>query len=1004
MGRQKLVSKIIASIILIGAIVAAILMFFVQNKARIVSQNADYISGTNEKSVARINDLLNSTLDSLETISFIYGRSLEYDELDTNDVLDLFDHVPFLNVYSVNSKGVTKSIDGSQEIDVSDRFFFIDGMKGHSGAVAVIESRLSPGSALDFYTPVYVEDKIVGVLVGVTGEDELEKLIASELFGYSAITTLINDQGEILVSTNHKNEDSNYFRYLEQSGYIKKADIEDLKNAAENDHPYVFKSEGLGGDPFALSMLPTEFDNLLLIQVFPPEVAKSMIAHANSAGRNLEIILVGVFLLYCLYLVISYNQTNKKLRKEKEVAVIEAEEVSAISELYSTCLNGVARSYVAIYYIRVPENHYVMVYPEDGDDKEEGSFNEAVRNKVENSIMIASAEQDKEELIKNLQLDSLLDFLKDRDSVEFRYRRVIEGSGNIEWCLSAVTCVKRDENGIPVNLVMSVRSIDDIMKKEIAQRQFIKSALERAEAESAAKTKFLSSMSHDIRTPMNAITGMTTIATMHIDDKERVKDCLNKITISSRHLLNLINEVLDMSKIESGKVVLNQEEMNIPSEIEALLSIFRGEMKKKNILMHTNLVKIEHEDAIGDPVRLQQILVNILGNAIKFTPVDGTITLDIKEKPTRQPGYSEYDFIIADTGIGMSEDFIKVAFEPFKREESSTGVRRIEGTGLGLSIAYNLAKMMGGDIKIKSVLGKGSEFTIQVILKIPEAVAPIDYTSLVSLSVLIVDDDKDTCEYEMELLDSVGMVGEYVLDGREAVRRVVERHNENKDFSVVVLDWLMPGQDGIETARQIREQVGHELPIIFLTTYDWAEIEADARKAGINAFISKPLFKSRFLGAMKTALRDENVEIPGIQLKRVENFEKTNTNFVGHRILLAEDNDLNAEIAIELLTSVGFIVDRAENGKEAHRMLVESPVDTYNLVLMDIQMPIMNGYEATVKIRAEERMDLKKIPIVAMSADTFKEDIDKARASGMNNHVGKPIELDKLYKILEQFG
>lgn len=359
-------------------------------------------------------------------------------------------------------------------------------------------------------------------------------------------------------------------------------------------------------------------------------------------------------------------------------------------------------------------------------------------------------------------------------------------------------------------------------------------------------------MSHDIRTPMNAIIGMTAIAAMHIDEKERVLDALHKITISSKHLLGLINEVLDMSRIESGKVTLIEEFFNLSDTIEEVLAIFHSQMEEKNLDLSVNIVKMDHEDVAGDEQRLQQIFINIMGNAIKFTPPNGKITINLKEIPSSIEGRGCYEFTFEDTGIGMEQDYIETIFEPFSRASNSAS-GKIEGTGLGLTIAANIARMMGGDIKVESVLGKGSKFTVIVYLKINKLTS-IDMNNFAALSVLVVDDEKFACESACETLKSLGINTEYVLDGDSAVKRVVEAKREGKDFSLVILDWKMPGKDGVETARDIRRAVGDDIPIIILSAYDWSYIEKDATEAGVNAFIEKPLFKSRLTQVLKLFL------------------------------------------------------------------------------------------------------------------------------------------------------
>lgn len=511
-----------------------------------------------------------------------------------------------------------------------------------------------------------------------------------------------------------------------------------------------------------------------------------------------------------------------------------------------------------------------------------------------------------------------------------------------------------------------------------------------------AKTTFLSSMSHDIRTPMNAIMGMTAIASMHTDDPERMKDCLDKITVSSQHLLGLINEVLDMSKIESGKVSLSEEEFNLSKPVDDMLTIFQPQIKMKKQELEINIEDIVHENVAGDCMRLQQVFVNFMGNAVKFTPEGGQIALRIQEKKSDILGCGCYEFVFEDSGIGMEEEFVKHMFEPFSRAaDSRTG--KIEGTGLGMSIAKNIVQMMHGNIQVESEVGKGSKFTVTVYLKLCQE-EELEETELSGLQVLVVDDDRPTCENVCQMLEGVGMIPEFVLNGDTAISKVLERQKESGHYAVIIMDWKMPGKDGVETTRAIRRQIEDSTPIIILSAYDWSVIEQEAREAGVNGFISKPLFKSRLIYAIKQILlkedRQEEVKEEGILLDR---------SYTDKRVLLVEDNELNREIAEELLGMTGLEVEKAYDGKQAVDCVLEHEEGYYDMIFMDIQMPNMNGYDAVTAIRNSGRPDLTTLPIVAMTADAFKEDVQRTRAVGMNDHIAKPIEVERLLRCLEMW-
>ncbi len=534
-----------------------------------------------------------------------------------------------------------------------------------------------------------------------------------------------------------------------------------------------------------------------------------------------------------------------------------------------------------------------------------------------------------------------------------------------------------------------------LRKKELQELKVQKDmevALAAAQAANKAKTQFLSNMSHDIRTPMNAIIGMTAIASTCLDDKEKVKNCLGKISTSSKHLLGLINDVLDMSKIESGKVILSEEKFNFPELIHNVVSIIQPQTKAKQLELELAIYSIQNESAFGDTVRIQQILLNLLGNAVKFTNPGGTISLKITQKPSMHQGYANFEFIISDNGIGMTDEFQKHLFEPFERANTTT-VSRTEGTGLGMAISKNIIDMMGGQITVDSKSNVGTTCIINLNLKVfNDKTGNFTNSQLADLRSLVVDDDKDVCENTVNILKEIGMASEWVLSGAEAIEKVVSAHIEYMDYHAVIIDWKMPEMDGIETTRRIRNAIGNETPIIILTAYDWSEIEDEALEAGVTAFIPKPLFKSRLYEVL------ENVMI-----KKEEKFiyqQPKYADFSGHRILLVEDNELNIEIVEELLKMQNIDVVTARDGQQA---LNEHDKDSFDLILMDIQMPVMDGYTATERIRLAEQVSHKHIPIVGLSANAFSEDRENAINSGMDDYITKPISMSEMQTMLERY-
>ena len=522
-------------------------------------------------------------------------------------------------------------------------------------------------------------------------------------------------------------------------------------------------------------------------------------------------------------------------------------------------------------------------------------------------------------------------------------------------------------------------------------------AVEKAESANRAKSTFLSNMSHDIRTPMNAIIGFTTLALSNINDTERVKDYLAKTLASSNHLLSLINDVLDMSRIESGKIHLEEVEVNLSDVLHDLKTIVSGQIYAKQLELYMDVMDVTDEDVYCDKTRLNQILLNLLSNAIKFTPAGGTVSVRVRQLAGKVHGCGQYEFRIKDNGIGMSQEFAQKIFEPFERERTST-VSGIQGTGLGMAITKNIVDMMGGTIEVQTAQGKGTEFTVCVPMRAQTEQRPVEkITELEGLKALVVDDDFNTCDSVTKMLVKVGMRAEWTLSGKEAVLRARQSIEMSDVYHAYIIDWRLPDMNGIEVTRQIRS-LHDDTPIIILTAYDWSDIEVEAKAAGVTAFCSKPMFMSDLRETLMSSLGQK----PADAVQRL--LPEKNADFKGKHILLVEDNELNREIAQEILREYGFLVDTAENGAVAVEKVSTAAPGSYDLVLMDVQMPIMDGYTATRKIRALDDPALAKLPILAMTANAFDEDRRNALESGMNGFLSKPIVIgdlvQELHKIL----
>lgn len=554
-------------------------------------------------------------------------------------------------------------------------------------------------------------------------------------------------------------------------------------------------------------------------------------------------------------------------------------------------------------------------------------------------------------------------------------------------------------NGESIYIIVYIDITDiteqrELQKKLEEQSQLLKDALDFAEKANQAKSDFLARMSHDIRTPMNAIVGMTAIAGAHVDDHERVHDCLKKITSASNLLLSLINEILDMSKIESGRLKLSEDEFNIGELLQDLIVMMQSEIKNKQHKLDIHVSGLHHENVVGDIQRIKQVLMNIISNAIKYTPDNGQILISIEEKAPHD-GIANYEFIFEDNGRGMKPDFLDKIFQPFERADDH-GISSIQGTGLGMAISHSIIRMMGGDIQVESEYGKGTRFTIHMPLKYHEK-AFDEKIERPELSVLVVDDDKTACLSTCNCLSEIGLKSDWVCSGSEAVAATKKRHKEKEDYFAVIMDLKMPGMSGIETTRQIRSAVGPDVPIIILSAYDIDEYETDARKAGANGFVAKPLFKSKLLQILRRFLEKDEVR----QVTEPVKFSEADHS--GKHLLLVEDNDLNREIAEEIIGSTGVLVETAVNGQDAVDKVMQSAEGYYQMILMDIQMPVMDGYEATRQIRQLPRTDVVNIPIIAMTANAFSEDVANALNAGMNHHLAKPIDIKALMGVLSTY-
>ncbi len=674
-------------------------------------------------------------------------------------------------------------------------------------------------------------------------------------------------------------------------------------------------------------------------------------------------------------------------REEKEIEKIRR---MSLEREALQLMRGINDSFDMVIFANLSKNTYHMMSYDrflNRSAENEGIFDDLIEVGVS-----TVPDTFKESFANAFSRESLLEAQKEGKGDVYLEHQQYDEQGGIHWVATQVLFVDNPYDEDIIEITLS-KNIDDRVQAETEQREKLRDALMLAETANNAKTQFLSSMSHDIRTPMNAIIGMTTLASKHLDDKEYMKSCLSKMALASNHLLTLINDVLDISKVESGKMSLNPIVFSMADTVTNLVNIVRQQVSAKGLKFDVRVHNIKKEHLFADELRLNQIFINILSNAVKYTPEGGYVSMDISEEFIA--GVSDrvrVIYVVKDTGIGMSKEFQEHMFESFSRANPEQ-FGDVQGSGLGLTISKTMIDMMGGTIECESEPGKGSTFT--VVLELPIAEKIMDDLILPPMEVLLVDDDVIFLESAANTLIQLGFSPECVDNGQQAVEKSVHRHEIGKDYPVIIVDWQMPGMNGIETIRQIRAKVGPTVSIIVISAYEWHDIEALAKEAGADGFISKPFFPSnvyenmtRILG-LRTDAKDDSV------------LDTWQPNLDGMHILVAEDNDMNWEIAEEILNIYHVKTVRAEDGKKCVEILENSQDGEFDLVLMDIKMPFMDGYEATTVIRNADRGYVRNIPIVAMTADAFSEDIQKCKLVGMNAHIAKPLSISSLIAVLE---
>lgn len=655
-------------------------------------------------------------------------------------------------------------------------------------------------------------------------------------------------------------------------------------------------------------------------------------------------------------------------------------------------ITTISKLFYAVFLIDLESDVFKEVYSDSIVHHVTG-YTGSAQQKLDELCETFASEEYRQALKKFFALPTLVDRLSESETVAYSYT-----INNGSWHQARFIAKNRDENGIVRSVLFVTRIINKEKTIEQEQQRMLMEAYNAAEAASRAKTLFLNSMSHDIRTPMNGIIGMAAIAGAHLDDRNRVKDCLRKISTASTHLLSLINEVLDVSRIESGKMELNAEAYCIAEHFDGLIAMVTPQIKSRNHTLNVAVRNLEHENVIGDLVRIKQVFLNIISNAVKYTPDGGTINISLQELASDNPEYGVYEFVCEDNGIGMTPDFQRTIFEPFSRA-ADVSEKGIQGTGLGMTIARNLLCMMGGDIRVESEYGKGSRFTVKILLKIHETGMPRP-KALEGIPILLAGNDAEECNDKIRILRSFGMAVDYASSGTEVLERIKAKHDEGTGYRICMLIESLPDMAIKSMAHSIRNLEGGEQVALLYASDDWEAFERAACTAGISDFITRPIFASRLQNKLLSMLGEGQ---NGTKEPVTELGDFYSKDYSGKRILLAEDNELNQEIAVEILKSTKVAVDVAENGFVALDLFEKSPVGYYDLILMDIQMPKMSGHQASRAIRLLDRTDAVTVPIVALSANAFMEDMESSLRSGMNDHLAKPMELGRLNVLLGKY-
>lgn len=977
-------NKLLITAISIGFLVIAVMMIMIDNVSdanqQLATSTKEYVKNGTIHNADTLRGIFYGGRMSLDSIGNLYGElEQKAEDVTAEDLENLAQAVWFDRLIFVDLKGKGLDEEG-HSYDFTDSPNFKDAIEGNAGVGSAYVPNDHSVNQLCFYAPVKSGEQVIGALLGYFDDSSLESLLQTQYFGYTSHVFLCNEEGTIIASTVEDLNTTSLETYFSKEHALEDATSKELFQHMNDSDAYGFQFHTEDGESQAY-MVGIKDCNLTLVQMFPVQAIEELRGSTNVSRTKLVVSLISLFVLYIIVLILLYHYRQQKIEQENQSIT---HMIGAITKMFDRFM---------LVDLEKDQYEYIVDNPAAAlpGMAAKGAYHDIVDHVF---CYCYQSGEEKESMDRHCTKEALQQaFAEGQETLMFEYSEEFPGT-EFRWTNLAVLCMER-KHGTATKVLLASQDETSIKMDEIQSKDALREAYEAADSASRAKSDFLSKMSHDIRTPMNAIIGMTAVAASHIEEPARLEDCLKKITVSSRHLLALINEVLDMSRIESSRLTLAEEEFDLSDLLETTLDLMRPSMVQKNLDFSVLISEMQHEKVIGDSLYVQKIFTNILSNAVKYTPEGGKITVHIEEKPARFVRTGCFQFVFEDTGIGMSEAFLPHIFEPFERAKDSR-IDKIQGTGLGMSIVKNVVQMMGGDIKVESRLNEGSRFTVTILLKLQDEEEKKEQC-LADLNVLVADDEEVACVTVCNMLETLGMNGEWVLSGADAVRRVVEEKDGSGAFQAVILDWKMPGMDGIEAAKQIRAKVGAEVPVIVISAYDWSDVEQEARQAGVDAFISKPIFKSKLSATLKRLFDEYSEEEQSI----LDEYQKK--RYESKRVLLVEDNAINMEISKELLSMTGIMVETAENGQEAVEKVLQSPLYYYDIIFLDIQMPVMNGYEACIAIRAQEREDLKKVPIIAVTANAFAEDIMDAVNAGMNQHLSKPVDLKQLQAVLEHW-